>query len=64
MAIARVVLRSKEQLVAIRPAPGGVLMMETMIFADEVVAAGAIDDLPEAEELQGRPSASSRWPSS
>src|SRR5919202_5491203 len=34
VAIARVVLRSKEQLVAIRPA-GDVLMMETMIFADE-----------------------------
>src|ERR687884_65385 len=32
VAIARVVLRSKEQLVAIRPAPGDVLM-ETMIFA-------------------------------
>ena len=38
VAIARVVLRSKEQLVAIRPAQDGtVLMMETMIFADEVV---------------------------
>ncbi len=38
VAIARVVLRSKEQLVAIRPAHDGtVLMMETMIFADEVV---------------------------
>src|SRR5215212_907455 len=36
VAIARVVLRSKEQLVAIRPAGHG-LMMETMIFADEVV---------------------------
>ena len=33
-------LRSKEQLVAIRPAPGDVLMMETMIFADEVVPPG------------------------
>ena len=52
VAIARVVLRSKEQLVAIRPAPGDVLMMETMIFADEVVAPDSIDDLPEAEALQ------------
>jgi DNA end-binding protein Ku len=52
VAIARVVLRSKEQLVAIRPAPGNVLMMETMIFADEVVAPDQIDDLPEAGELQ------------
>ena len=52
MAIARVVLRSKEQLVAIRPAPGDVLMMETMIFADEVVPPDELDDLPAAEELK------------
>jgi DNA end-binding protein Ku len=53
VAIARVVLRSKEQLVAIRPAQDGtVLMMETMIFADEVVGRDALDGLPEAEELQ------------
>ena len=53
VAIARVVLRSKEQLVAIRPAQDGtVLMMETMIFADEVVPKDALDGLPEAEELQ------------
>jgi DNA end-binding protein Ku len=51
VAIARVVLRSKEQLVAIRPAPGNVLMMETMIFADEVVDPEEIEDLPEAKEL-------------
>ena len=52
VAIARVVLRSKEQLVAIRPAPGGVLMMETMIFADEVVPPDQIDDLPDAKEIK------------
>jgi DNA end-binding protein Ku len=52
VAVARVVLRSKEQLVAIRPAPGGVLMMETMIFADEVVAPDQIDDLPAANDLK------------
>jgi DNA end-binding protein Ku len=52
VAIARVVLRSKEQLVAIRPAPGGVLMMETMIFADEVIAPGDLDDLPSAKDLK------------
>jgi len=51
VAIAKVVLRSKEQLVAIRPAPGDVLMMETMIFADEVVPPDSIDDLPDANEL-------------
>ena len=37
---------------AIRPAPGNVLMMETMIFADEVVRPDDIDDLPEAKELK------------
>jgi DNA end-binding protein Ku len=52
VAIARVVIRSKEQLVAIRPAPGGVLTMETMLFADEVVPTDDIDELPEASELK------------
>jgi DNA end-binding protein Ku len=53
VAIARVVLRSKEQLVAIRPAQdGSVLMMETMIFADEVVPKEDLDGLPEADELK------------
>ena len=52
VAIARVVIRSKEQLVAIRPAPGGVLTMETMIFADEVVPTDDIDELPGAKELK------------
>src|SRR5918994_4070597 len=51
VAVARVVIRSKEQLVAIRPAPGGVLTMETMIFADEVVSPESIDDLPEPDAL-------------
>jgi DNA end-binding protein Ku len=52
VAIARVVLRSKEQLVAIRPAPGDVLMMETMIFADEVIPPEDLDDLPSAKDLK------------
>ena len=53
VAIARVVLRSKEQLVAIRPdRDGRLLMMETMIFADEVVPKADLDGLPEAEELK------------
>jgi len=51
VAIARVVLRTKEQLVAIRPA-GDVLMMETMIFADEVVPSDQIEELPEAGDLK------------
>jgi DNA end-binding protein Ku len=52
VAIARVVLRSKEQLVAIRPAAGGVLTMETMIFHDEVVPADELDDVPDAKDLK------------
>jgi len=53
VAIARVILRSKEQLVAIRPDhEGRVLMMETMIFADEVVPTGDLDGLPDADELK------------
>jgi DNA end-binding protein Ku len=51
VAIAKVVLRSKEQLVAIRP-QDDLLCMETMIFADEVVAHDSIDDLPDAKELR------------
>jgi DNA end-binding protein Ku len=51
VAIARVVLRSKEQLVAIRPS-GHVLMMETMLFHDEVVPSHDIEDLPEGKELK------------
>jgi DNA end-binding protein Ku len=46
------VIRSKEQLVAIRPAPGGVLTMETMIFSDEVVPPDDIEDLPDAKDLK------------
>ena len=51
VAIARVVLRSKEQLVAIRPS-GDVLLMETMIFHDEVVPTDDLDDLPASGDLR------------
>jgi DNA end-binding protein Ku len=47
VAIARIVLRSKEHLVAIRPRDG-VLTMETMLFSDEVVSPDDLDELPEA----------------
>jgi DNA end-binding protein Ku len=53
VAIARVVLRSKEQLVAIRPdRDGRLLMMETMIFADEVVPPDDLDGLPDKADLK------------
>src|SRR5207302_8338580 len=43
--IARVVIRTKEQLVAIRPL-GDVLAMATMNFADEVVDPDSFDETP------------------
>ncbi|MGE5637006.1 MAG: Ku protein, partial [Nocardioidaceae bacterium] len=49
VAIARVVIRSKEQLVAIRPRDG-VLTMETMLFADEVIDPDKLDELPERDD--------------
>jgi DNA end-binding protein Ku len=48
VAIARVVIRSKESLVAIRPV-GPVLAMSTMLFHDEVVPPESIGELPEAK---------------
>jgi DNA end-binding protein Ku len=44
VAIARVVIRNKEQLVAIRPM-GDVLVMSTMLFADEVLAPERLEEL-------------------
>jgi DNA end-binding protein Ku len=46
VAIARVVIRQKEQLVAIRPM-GDVLAMATMNYADEIVGADKLDELPD-----------------
>jgi len=49
--IARVVIRSKEQLVALR-AQDGVLHMETMLFGDEVIPPDSLEEIPDASELQ------------
>ncbi len=51
VAIARVVIRSKEQLVALRPM-GDALGMATMIFADEILPADRIDEIKEAAEVK------------
>jgi DNA end-binding protein Ku len=51
VAIAKVVIRSKEQLVAIRPM-GDVLGMATMLFADEVVDADGIDEVPSGDDVK------------
>ena len=51
VAIARVVIRSKEQLVALRPM-GDALGMATMIFADEVLPTDSIEEIGEVTEVK------------
>ncbi len=51
VAIARVVIRSKEQLVALRPMDD-VLGMATMIFADEILPPERLDEVAEAGEIK------------
>jgi DNA end-binding protein Ku len=51
VAIARVVIRSKEQLVAVRPM-GDALGMATMLFADEVLPPERLDEIAEAAEVK------------
>jgi DNA end-binding protein Ku len=49
VAIARVVIRQKENLVAIR-ASGNVMTMATMVFHDEVVSPETLDEIPDDDE--------------
>jgi DNA end-binding protein Ku len=49
VAIARVVIRQKENLVAIR-ATGDVMTMATMVFHDEVVSPDTLDEIPDGDE--------------
>jgi DNA end-binding protein Ku len=51
VAIARVVIRSKEQLVAVRPI-GDALGMATMLFADEVLPPDRLEEIAEAAEVK------------
>jgi len=51
VAIARVVIRAKEQLVAIRPM-GNVLGMATMLFADEIISPNGLEELPDPAEVK------------
>ena len=51
VAIARVVIRSKEQLVALRPM-GDALGMATMIFADEVLSPDRLDELADVAAVK------------
>jgi DNA end-binding protein Ku len=48
VAIARVVIRQKENLVAIRPT-GDVMTMATLLFADEIVPPSRLDDAPDED---------------
>jgi DNA end-binding protein Ku len=50
--IARFVLRTKQSLCAVRPL-GKVLAVSLMLYADEVVAAGDLDGLPDAHSKPG-----------
>jgi DNA end-binding protein Ku len=52
VALGRVVIRSKEYLVAVRP-KGELLAMETMLFADEVVPPERLDDVLPGEVEAG-----------
>jgi DNA end-binding protein Ku len=51
VAIARVVIRSKEQLVALRPV-GDALAMATMVFADEVLPADRLEEIAESNDVK------------
>jgi DNA end-binding protein Ku len=51
VAIARVVIRAKEQLVAIRPM-GEVLEMATMLFADEILPPERLEELPDSAKAK------------
>src|SRR3712207_5586862 len=48
VAIAKVVIRNKEALVAVRP-HGDLLQMDTLIYFDEIVPQDRIDDLPDED---------------
>src|SRR6185312_12749216 len=52
VAIARVVIRSKEALVALRPMDDHVLGMSTMLFPDEIVEADSIDEISATADVE------------
>src|SRR5438270_3781851 len=52
--IGRVVIRSKQQLCALRPT-GEVLMLTTMLYGDEVLAPDRLDELESVAEAEATP---------
>jgi DNA end-binding protein Ku len=55
VAIATVVIRSKQQLVAVRPMSDHLLGMATMVFPDEIVDPSSIEELEAVEEVEINP---------
>jgi DNA end-binding protein Ku len=55
VAIANVVIRSKQQLVAVRPMGEHVLAMSTMVYPDEITDPSTIDELATVEEVEINP---------
>ncbi|MEM7095615.1 MAG: Ku protein [Actinomycetota bacterium] len=51
VAIARIVMRNKEYLAAVRPS-NGVLVLSTMVYADEVNSVEEIDGITKASEIE------------
>ena len=53
VAIATVVIRSKQQLVAVRPMSNGdALGIATMVFPDEIIDPSTIDEIPSGDEVK------------
>jgi DNA end-binding protein Ku len=55
VAIATVVIRSKQQLVAVRPMGDDVLGMATMVFPDEIIDPSSIEELEAVQEVEINP---------
>jgi DNA end-binding protein Ku len=55
VAIATVVIRSKQQLVAVRPMGDNVLGLATMVFPDEIIDPSTIDELEAVDEVDINP---------
>ena len=57
-------MRTKQYLAAVRPGPDGVLVLSTMLYADEVVPVDELEGLPGPDDARPRSAiASCRWPS-
>ena len=52
VAIAKVVIRSKQQLVAVRPMGDNTLGMATMVFPDEIIDTSTIDELAAVDDVE------------